>query len=94
MAAAAAAVQAAETFSRAPTRHVVFAAGVIDDRNPLAALGELLSRAGAVALCTDRARCAAHFRKREEMPLMPLLPLMLAKARAAAPSYGLPSRAS
>lgn len=79
---AAATLKGTEEFARAPTRHIVFAAGNLDDRNPLGALGELLSRAGALALCSDRARCASHFRKRAEIPMLPLLTLKSARVRA------------
>ncbi|KAL1530954.1 hypothetical protein AB1Y20_001845 [Prymnesium parvum] len=82
MDAAAAALAEAPAFQRAPSRHVVFAAGVHEGADPMGKLGELLARGGAVALCVDRSRCSSHFRKRAELPMMPLLSLLQPKAWA------------
>jgi hypothetical protein len=76
MAAAAAALKASPLFSRAPTRHVVFAGASSEDRMPLGELGALLSRGGAIGVCSSRLYCSARFQKRAEVPMLPLLSLM------------------
>jgi len=72
---AAAALRQSPWWAAAPTRHLLLAATLPDDRNALGALGELAAKGGAVALCADTLRCARGFQHRVVIPPLPLAPL-------------------
>jgi len=76
MAAAAKALTDHPWFAKFPSRHVVFAGATSEDRTPLGELGAVLSKGGAIGVCTSRTYCSARFSKRAEVPMLPLLSLM------------------
>jgi len=79
---AAAALRASPWFVKWPQRHVILASShSTDDHDPLGALGSLAAKAGVVALCVDREKCQAGFRKKAIVPPLPLPPLLLPSVR-------------
>lgn len=75
MGAAAAALRSSKWWASAPSRHIILASTLPEDRNALGALGEEAAKGGAVALCADTKHCARGFQHRVVIPPLPLAPL-------------------
>ena len=69
MTAAAEALRASSSFTTSPRRHAVLASGMAGGPDVLGALGEMLARAGGIALCVDRQKCADGFQRKAEIVL-------------------------